>query len=644
MGSLIGALGGPLLITLAEAWAPRLRIDPLALSWWLVPLVLLPSLGVVRLIRPDPIEIAANLPAYYPDDPGASPVPPSPGTRVSVRRLLRSYPQRVACLTSFALHGNMSMIMAMTALALTHAGHALPAISFAVAMHVIGMFGLSLPLGHLTDRLGRRHVMLGGTVAAGAGSVCVSLSSAYWVVTAGTFLVGLGWSAMNIAVVALFADTTPPQERGRMLGVNDALTATASIGLPLLAGPLVALAGLESLAVASVGLLLVSLIFLLGLHELSPGTYGVPAVQAFGKDDRTFCNKNPVALSSMEVTHMSSPHHPQAHTHAHHHDAGTAHRHTHGSVDPTLLTAQRGLWAIKWSLVGLGATALIQGVIVWLSGSVALLADTIHNVGDAATALPLWMAFVLARRPPSPRFTYGLGRTEDLAGVLIVGLILCSAIVAGYQSLSRLLNPQPIAYLGAVMAAALIGFLGNEVVALLRLKVGKEIGSAALMADGYHARADGWTSLAVLVGTIGTWCGYPIVDPIVGCVITLAIGRIVWASGAAMFTRLLDGVEPTVLAEIKYAVRHTPEVHEVTQVRVRWVGHWLHAELNIAVSPQLSVVQGHAIATAVRHQLLHHMPHLANAMIHVDPVEASGEEHHRVAAHVHCNLPAHAHL
>src|SRR5262245_46554655 len=279
MGSLVGALGGPLLITLAAAWSPRLGLDPLALSWWLVPMVLLPSLGFVRLLRPDPKAIAANLPVYYPDDPGASPPPPGPDARVGVRRLLRCHPQRVACITSFALHGNMSMIMAMTALALTHAGHALPAISFAVAMHVIGMFGLSLPLGRLADRLGRRHVMLGGIIAAGAGSVGVSLSSAYWVVTAGTFLVGLGWSAMNVAVVALFADTTPPQERGRLLGVNDALTATASIGLPLLAGPLVARAGLESLAVASVGLLFVPLIFLLGLHEPSPGTYRIRAAR-----------------------------------------------------------------------------------------------------------------------------------------------------------------------------------------------------------------------------------------------------------------------------------------------------------------------------------------------------------------------------
>jgi cation diffusion facilitator family transporter len=308
------------------------------------------------------------------------------------------------------------------------------------------------------------------------------------------------------------------------------------------------------------------------------------------------------------------------------------------------MTTQRGIWAIKWSFVGLGATALMQVVIVWMSGSVALLADTIHNFGDAATALPLWIAFVLARRPPSPRFTYGLGRAEDLAGVLIVGLIFCSAMVAGYQSVSRLLNPQPIAYLGAVVAAAIVGFVGNEAVALFRLKVGKEIGSAALIADGYHARVDGWTSLAVLVGAIGTWCGYPIVDPLVGLVITIAILRLVWESGTAIFTRLLDGVEPTVLAEVKHAVRHTPEVHELTQVRVRWVGHWLHAELNIAVCPHLSIAQGHAIATEVRHQLLHHMPHLANAIIHVDPLEASGEEYHRVAEHAHGGFPAHSHL
>jgi cation diffusion facilitator family transporter len=337
----------------------------------------------------------------------------------------------------------------------------------------------------------------------------------------------------------------------------------------------------------------------------------------------------------------SHPHHG-GHAH-HHHDRGTVHSHTHGSIDPTIVTTQRGLWAVKWSFIGLCATALIQGVIVWLSGSVALLADTIHNIGDAATALPLWIAFLLVRRQSSPRFTYGLGRAEDLAGVIIVGLMLGSAMVAGYASFVRLLHPQPIAHLGAVIAAASVGFLGNEAVALFRIKVGKEMGSAALIADGYHARTDGWTSLAVLVGAVGAWCGYPIIDPIVGMGITLVILRLVWASGATIFTRLLDGVDPVVIADITQAVQQTPEVQEVTQVRVRWVGHRLHAELNITVNPQLSVAQGHAIATEARHQLLHHVPHLANATIHVDPIDASGEEHHRIAQHVHGNWPAHAH-
>src|SRR3989449_2430264 len=250
---------------------------------------------------------------------------------------------------------------------------------------------------------------------------------------------------------------------------------------------------------------------------------------------------------------MSSPHHPHSHGHAHHHGDGTAQRHIHGTIDPTLVTTQRGLWAIKWSFVGLGATALIQILIVWMSGSVALLADTIHNFGDAATALPLWIAFRLTRRPPSPRFTYGLGRAEDLAGVIVVVLIFCSAMVAGYESLSHLFNPQPIAYLGAVMGAALLGFLGNEAVALLRLKVGKEIGSAALIADGYHARVDGWTSLAVLVGAIGVWAGYPLADPAVGLVISVAILAIVWQSARLVLARALDPVEPEVVATITHA-------------------------------------------------------------------------------------------
>jgi cation diffusion facilitator family transporter len=323
------------------------------------------------------------------------------------------------------------------------------------------------------------------------------------------------------------------------------------------------------------------------------------------------------------------------------HDSHVAHR--HGAVDPLILTTDLGIWALKWSLLGLLATALFQIAIVWLSGSVALLADTIHNFGDAATAIPLWVAFRLARWAPSRRFTYGYGRMEDLAGVVVVLTILFSAIVAGYESIERLLHPQEVSYLGAVVIASVIGFLGNEAVAFLRIKVGKEIGSAALIADGYHARVDGLTSLAVLFGTGGVWLGYPLADPLIGLLITVAILRIVWDSGKIVFTHLVDGVEPEVIDEIHHAVTDMPGVHDVTEVRVRWLGHRLHAEINVAVDAELSVQEGHEKAKEVRHQILHHVRYLSDATVHIDPVNASGEEHHRIAEHEHDGLPAHSH-
>jgi cation diffusion facilitator family transporter len=338
------------------------------------------------------------------------------------------------------------------------------------------------------------------------------------------------------------------------------------------------------------------------------------------------------------------PHGHGDHGHGHGaHASDHGHNHQHGVVDPVIATTERGIWAVKWSFVILGVTAALQLGIVVLSGSVALLADTIHNVGDAATAVPLWIAFLFARRRASARFTYGFGRVEDLAGVIVVLIIVCSAVVAGYEAINRLLHPQPIMFLGSVVAAGIVGFVGNEWVAVFRIRVGQEIDSVALSADGYHARTDGLTSLAVVLGALGVWLGFPAADPLIGLVITAMIFGIVWQSTKAVFTRLLDGVDPAVLEEIKHAVQHTPEVQEVTQVRVRWLGHRLHAELNIAVSPHLSVTQGHAIATEVRHQLLHHLPHLANATIHIDPLDASGEEHHRIEEHAHGGLPAHAH-
>jgi len=273
---------------------------------------------------------------------------------------------------------------------------------------------------------------------------------------------------------------------------------------------------------------------------------------------------------SLEPVHA----HSRGHSHggAHWHSHGGSHGHTHGVVDPALASAERGIWAIKWSFVILAVTAMLQLVVVAISGSVALLADTIHNIGDATTAIPLWFAFTLARRKPSRTFPYGLGRIEDLAGLLIVLIILFSALVAGYEAISRLIHPQPIGQLWWVAIAGVIGFLGNEAVAVFRIKVGRQMNSAALIADGYHARTDGLTSLAVVVGAAGVWFGFPLADPIIGLLITIAIFGIVWQSARAVLTRILDGVGPEILDEIQHAAGHVSGVERVTEAKARWLG------------------------------------------------------------------------
>ena len=310
--------------------------------------------------------------------------------------------------------------------------------------------------------------------------------------------------------------------------------------------------------------------------------------------------------------------------HGHDHSDG-GHGHTHGVIDPTIATTTRGIWAIKWSFVVLAITSALQLVIVFFSGSVALLADTIHNVGDAATAIPLWIAFMLARRKPSKTFTYGLGRVEDLAGVLIVLIILFSAIVAGYEAIARLINPQPIAFLGWVAAAGIIGFIGNEAVAVFRIRVGREINSAALIADGYHARTDGFTSLAVVLGAIGVWLGFPLADPIVGLLITIAIFAIVWQSSKAVLTRMLDGVEPGIVDEILHAAEHVPGIERVHEVQARWIGHRLHADVAISVAGTATAIEVLSATKALKAELFAHLPALAEANVRLDTLAGPEE-------------------
>ncbi len=327
----------------------------------------------------------------------------------------------------------------------------------------------------------------------------------------------------------------------------------------------------------------------------------------------------------------------------HHHHDSEDRGHIHGVIDPSIATTQRGIWAVKWSFAALMVTALLQLVVVIITGSVALLADTVHNFGDAATAIPLGIAFLLARRRPGRRFTYGYGKAEDLAGVIIVLIILGSAVMAGYQSVLRLLHPRDIDYVWAVGGAGAIGFLGNELVALFRIKVGKEISSAALVADGYHARVDGLTSLAVLAGAVAVGLGFPVADPVVGLVITVLIGCIVWQSAKAVFSRMLDGVEPELVQAIEHTTGHVAGVLRVTDVRARWVGHRLEAEVHLTVPPMVTIETAHALTVEIGHQLSHAMPFIANTMVHVDPVGSAGIHHHHVVAHEHDGLPMHAH-
>lgn len=307
-----------------------------------------------------------------------------------------------------------------------------------------------------------------------------------------------------------------------------------------------------------------------------------------------------------------------AEVHHHHHSSSDhCHGHTHGAIDPSIATSERGLWAVKWSLVGLLITATLQAAVFWLSGSVALLADLIHNIGDALTALPLGVAFIVGRRKPTERFAYGYGRMEDLAGLAVVGVVLVSAMITAYESIERFYHPQPLHHLGALAAAALIGFVGNEIVALFRMRVGREISSAALVADGQHAMADGLVSLAVMCSAIGVALGYPWADPVIGLVITGVLLKIVWESGQTIFTRLLDGVESNVIESIHHAVDHGDDPVSIQAVRARWLGHRLYVELAISAPGHYTLQQGQVLGERVRSQLQAHLPYLGQAAIQV---------------------------
>lgn len=343
--------------------------------------------------------------------------------------------------------------------------------------------------------------------------------------------------------------------------------------------------------------------------------------------------------------------HEDSHEHGHRHEHGDDHVHAAGvrgfvtgllrphshdaadSIDDALTGSAAGIRAVKLSLLGLGATAGLQLTVVLLSGSVALLADTIHNFADASTAIPLWLAFSLGRRVATRHYTYGYGRAEDLAGVFVVLMIAASSALAAWASLQRLLHPQPVTQLGWVAVAAVVGCAGNELVAQYRIRTGQRIGSAALVADGYHARTDGLTSLAVLIGVLGVALGFRQADPLVGLAITVAMLVILKDASRQIWRRLMDAIDPELLDRAAAVAREVDGVQDVAQVRGRWIGHSIHAEVLITADSSLSLDAAHAVAERARHAMLHAVPKLARVTVHVDPCGHSGRDPHADLAH-----------
>jgi cation diffusion facilitator family transporter len=316
--------------------------------------------------------------------------------------------------------------------------------------------------------------------------------------------------------------------------------------------------------------------------------------------------------------HAHSPGHDhgEGHDHGHEHSHGflgaLKHAlvpHTHDaadSIDDAMEASQQGVRALVISLVVLLVTTVLQFAIVLTTQSVALLADTVHNFSDALTAVPLMVAFFISRRPASRRYTYGYGRSEDLAGLFIVVVVLLSAVVAAWQSIDRLIHPHTVQNLGWLAVAGVIGFLGNESVAIYRIRIGRRIGSAALVADGVHARTDGFTSLAVVLGAIGIWLGFPLADPIIGILISIAIFALLIGTVRSIGRRLLDGIDPDLLDTAEHALRHVPGVTEVRGLKLRWVGHRLQGEATV-VADVTSLAEADRIATEAEREAIEHL-------------------------------------
>ncbi|MGH2687231.1 MAG: cation diffusion facilitator family transporter [Actinomycetota bacterium] len=312
-----------------------------------------------------------------------------------------------------------------------------------------------------------------------------------------------------------------------------------------------------------------------------------------------------------------------------------AHGHSHVSADRSALSSSEGIRAIRISTFGLLATALIQFVIVAIGGSVALLADSLHNFADVFTTVALWIAFNASKRAADRRYTFGYDRFEDLVGVVIVFIIGLSAAISGYEAYKALSEDRTVTAIGVSIAAGFVGMVGNEVVAQYKIRVGRRIRSAALVADGFHSRTDGLVSLGAVVGLTGVALGFPKADPIAALVIT---GAIVWATVVAareVVGRLVDRVDPELIGSVEHQARSVPGVRDVHDVRARWAGRSLYVQMDLAVDEARPLREAHDIAEEVRHRVLHGTDGVSDVVVHLDPWSADADRHayHAVTAH-----------
>lgn len=335
--------------------------------------------------------------------------------------------------------------------------------------------------------------------------------------------------------------------------------------------------------------------------------------------------------------HSDGHHHDHDHEHEHdehEHGKGHGHGHEHGKVDADLYGNRVGLRTVQISTAGMLIVAAIQFAIAGIGGSAGLFADALHNLGDVFTTVALWIAFVISSRAANQRYTYGYYRSEDLAGIFIVLVIVGSAVAGAVESILKLTHGNVPTQIYLSMAAALVGVAGNELLAQYKIAVGKRINSVPLIADGQHSRIDGLTSLAAFLGLVGVKLGFPLADPIAGLLITVVIVTVVYSTSRSVLQRLLDAVDPHIVPSIVATAKAVPGVEAVTDVRARWVGHTLHVVMNIEVDAELTLAKAHAIAEEVRHRLFHEINGISEVIIHTDPVGANVDYHEAMAHHL----------